>query len=65
MSENNITLIATGTPNPEGISEMQEYIAAAGPIFASHGAEIVVPQGHGGAFHSVSGGQVLCWRRAG
>ena len=41
MSETNVTLIATGTPNPEGMNEMQQYIAAAGPILASHGAEMM------------------------
>lgn len=41
MSETNITLVATGTPNPEAMNEMQQYIAAAGPILASHGGEII------------------------
>jgi uncharacterized protein (DUF1330 family) len=41
MSETSITLVATGTPNPEGMGEMKQYIDAAGPIFARHGGEPV------------------------
>ena len=41
MSETSVNLVATGTPNPEGMSEIQQYLAAAGPILASHGGEVI------------------------
>ena len=41
MTESNVTLVVTGTPNPDGMAEMQQYIGAAGPILASHGGETV------------------------
>ena len=41
MSDTSVTLVATGTPNPEAMAEMQQYIGAAGPILANHGGEVV------------------------
>ena len=34
MSETNVTLVATGTPNPVAWAEMKQYRGAAGPILA-------------------------------
>ena len=41
MPETSVMLVATGTPDPDGVNEMKQYIGAAGPIFASHSGEIV------------------------
>ncbi len=41
MSETSVTLLVTATPNPEAMSEMQQYLAAAGPILATHGGEVI------------------------
>ena len=41
MSETSVTLVVTGTPNPEAASEMQQYMGAAGPILAAHGGEVI------------------------
>jgi uncharacterized protein (DUF1330 family) len=41
MSVTSVNLVVTGTPNPDAMSEMQQYLGAAGPILASHGGEVV------------------------
>ncbi len=41
MSETSVSLVVTATPNPEAMSEMQQYLGAAGPILASHGGEVI------------------------